>query len=381
MRWRSRRRARRRVCGPRSRIQTTTRRSARRRAVPRAVPSRAPARCRISTIRNRASCRSSAIPPAPARAARVSSRPISAAASGPIGALRAGPERHAPASGSLLPPPLSLTAPGTSPTAVLLRSTAAGHVRAFHRHDRFGRSRAGQARGRDHARGRAAAQSAAAHSGRHRDGRHRRHREQHAADHRLDHAAAPAHRGGGRRVRAARPAHRRVPRAAVARSDRRLRHQSGARARRQGLVVRDRLARTDRALRLDAPRGDGGAARQLHRLRQDAGARPAGVRRQDHRAARRHAQHRADRRGHPDRRHRQSGQPERAGRPHALPDLHDARRHVRPDAALQPRRGHREGHGGAHRVSGIEIHRRHHRRAIPTATTIASAARCAPATT
>jgi len=45
---------------------------------------------------------------------------------------------------------------------------------------------------------------------------------------------------------------------------------------------------------------------------------------------------RTDRRGHVDRRHRQSGQPERTSRADALSDLHHARRHIRPDAALQP---------------------------------------------
>ena len=131
-------------------------------------------------------------------------------------------------------------------------------------------------------------------------------------------------------------------------------------AERRGSVVRDRVAGTARALRLAAPRGHRGLARQLYGLRQDAGARPAGCRRQGDRAPRRDAQHRADRRGHADRRHRQSGQPERAGGADALPDLHHARRHVRPHAALQPRRGHRQGHGRAHRISAIAIHRRHH---------------------
>ena len=46
---------------------------------------------------------------------------------------------------------------------------------------------------------------------------------------------------------------------------------------------------------------------------------------------------------------------------HALPDLHDARRHRRHHAALQPRRGHRQGLGGAHRIPAVGIHRRHDR--------------------
>ena len=116
--------------------------------------------------------------------------------------------------------------------------------------------------------------------------------------HRHGDAAAPAHRRGGRRVRAARPARRRVPGLARRRSDRRLRHQSGAHAERARLVVRHGLARTAREVRLAAPRGDRDLARQLHGLRPDAGARPAELRRQGHGPARRDAQHRADRRGH-----------------------------------------------------------------------------------
>ena len=149
------------------------------------------------------------------RAAPGSSRPISAAASAANRRNARRPETPAP-TGIGLAPPLSLTAPGTSPTATLLRSTASGTSAraATVRHDRRNAEACrGAAR---HARRRAAAQSAGAHSGRHGDRRHRRNRQHHAPDDRLDDAAAPPHRGGGRRVRAARPAHRRVPRSAVA---------------------------------------------------------------------------------------------------------------------------------------------------------------------
>ena len=231
MRSRSRRRARRRVCAPPWRTRATIRPSARRRALVRGEPSRAQGRCRISTIRNRASFRASAIRPAPVRAAPGFVSTNIRRSIGPNRRSARRPGVPAP-TGIGLAPPLSLTAPGTSPTATLLRSTAAGtSVRST------GTTGSAEAATPKPVAvtapcGRAAAQSAAAHSGRHGDRRHRRNREQHAPDDRLDDAAAPAHRGGGRCIRAARPAPRRVSGFAVARSDRRLRHQSGARARR-----------------------------------------------------------------------------------------------------------------------------------------------------
>ena len=175
---------------------------------------------------------------------------------------------------------------------------------------------------------------------------------------------------------------RHVPGAARGRGDRRLRHQSGAhaeRTRRPSFVTvsPELIARSDwqrhevtAALRgsytaydktpeLDRPSFDGKVTGRFDVTRDTA----------------------LIGEGHADRRHRQSRQPERAGGADALSDLHHARRHVRPDAALQPRRGHRQGHGRAHRIPGSRNSPTAPRRATTTATTIASAARCAPATT
>ena len=155
----------------------------------------------------------------------------------------------------LVAAPLSLTAPGTSPTSTLLRNTAAGTsakpatASTAQRLDgvRCGQASIGRARDRC-----GAAQHAGPSSRRHAE-RRRRDRQHLAPDDRFGHAAATAHRRGGRPLRTARHACGRVPGAARAGRDRRLRHQSGAHARRTQFVADHGLARTHRALRLAAP--------------------------------------------------------------------------------------------------------------------------------
>jgi hypothetical protein len=107
-----------------------------------------------------------------------------------------------------------------------------------------------------------------------RDRRHRRHRQHRSLDHRTP--TLLRRRTAARRMRsrssACAPARSCVcPR----RDHRRLRHQSGAHAERRAssfvTVSPELLARPT-----GAPRGDRDLARQLHGLRQDAGARPAG---------------------------------------------------------------------------------------------------------
>ena len=124
MRSHSPQRVRRRACAPPSRTRATTRRA--RSRAPSARGAREPRAGALPSFDNPESSELPRFgnPPAPARAAPVSSRPTSAAASGPTGATRAGPACRPTGIG--LAPPLSLTAPGTSPTAILLRSTAAG---------------------------------------------------------------------------------------------------------------------------------------------------------------------------------------------------------------------------------------------------------------
>ena len=317
------------------------------------------ARCRISTIRKRTSCRASATRPAPVPATPASSRPIRAAVRPCARDLRR-PTRSGP--------------PGRAGAALAHRGGHAARPRRCCARPCPARRCARPHRRRNRDRARPSPRPRP----RRRPPRPRRAIRWCAfptarpaggvagtvnttrLTTAIRGAAAPPHRRRRGRVCAARRACRYVPGAARDRDDRRLRHQSGAHAERTRVRVRHRLAGTARALRLAAPRGDRGPARQLYGLRQDARARPAGCRRQGDRALRRHARHRADRRGHADRRHRQSGQPERAGGAGTASDLHHARRHVRPDAALQPRRGHRQGRGRAHRIPAVAVHRRHH---------------------
>ena len=135
-----------------------------------------------------------------------------------------------PAPGGRCAAPLSLTAPGTSPTAALSRTTASG-TSARAATAPAATARASDTASRRRRAGRAAAQSAGAHSRRHGGRRHRRHRQHHAPDHRIGDAAAPAH-GRRRKIRIA-PLGLRTGAFLVLparRSDRRLRHQSGAHA-------------------------------------------------------------------------------------------------------------------------------------------------------
>ena len=150
MRSRSRATRRRKACARRSKTPSddTPRRTPARRPVRRAEP-------RAGTLPNFDNPESSELPrfgnPAGSGASRTGF--VSTNIRRSIGPNRRNARRPgAPAAGIGLAPPLSLTAPGTSPTATLLRSTAAGTSRAFHRRDRLGRSRDGQARRRDDAR-------------------------------------------------------------------------------------------------------------------------------------------------------------------------------------------------------------------------------------
>ena len=171
------------------------------------------------------------------------------------------------------PAPLSLTPPGISATAGLPGSTAAGSGPITDDRPAEPQRRNPPSAGACAA---AAAQSAGAHSRRHAGRRCRRHRQHRADD---DRASATLLR---RRTAAEEDAFAQLGLRAGAfivsparRSDRRLRHQSGAHAgrarRRRSSPSRPNCSRSRTGSATRSPR----AARQLHGLRPDAGARPA----------------------------------------------------------------------------------------------------------
>ena len=386
-------RARRRLCDGAARdtsaqrlrpsIEDTEDTARRRRAVaPRRARSRAlRARCRISTIRKRANRRASAIRRASAPAEPALSRPIRA------------PSEPCAAKGC------AVRRPAATGTAHRLPSRR--RARRDRRHaapDRLGHSGAPQhprrASARDTqrrnrrppARRRAVWPRRAIRCVRIPDGTagggDRRHREHHAIS-----TAASAtllrRRTAARRMRSRRSAC--VPaRSCVLpaiESHRRLRHQSGAHAGRTPssfvTVSPELLARSDwlrhevtatlrgsytaydKTPELDRPAFDGKVTGRLDVTRNTAligeGTLIVGT--------------------------DNPGSPNVQAGLYALPDLHHARRHVRPDAALQPRRGHRQGHAPSAPNTRTSQFTDGTTRAMPTATTIASAARCAPATT
>ena len=280
--------------------------------------------------------------------------------------------------------PLPLTAPGTSPTAPLTRSTVSGTSARSTDGDRASRRRAGDDPARPRRRPpqpRRAIRWCAFPTARR--GRRRRHGEHHAAD---DRTAALLRRrtaveedpfaplGGHAGAFLVLPAIE----VTGGYDTNPARTPSGARVRRSFTVSPELLARSDwqrhevtAALRgsytaydktpdLDRPAVDGKVTGRIDVTRDTA----------------------LDRRGHvlivgTD----NPGSPNVQAGLDALADLHDARRHVRPDAALQPRRGHRQGHGRAHRIPATRSSPTARPRATTTATTTTSAARCAPATT
>ena len=126
-----------------------------------------------------------------------------------------------------------------------------------------------------------------------------------------------------------------------ARTARRLRHQPAPHRAAEGIGVLCGGAGIPRGLRVAAPRRRRRSARLVHRLRQHLSAadrrhhllgtgrgRPAGFHRPCRRPARRQPRLPPARPGPAARRHRQSRQPEHPGRPAALSDLYDARRHA-----------------------------------------------------
>ena len=190
--------------------------------------------------------------------------------------------------------------------------------------------------------------------------------------HRGGPAAPQAPQGRRRSVRRGRRLRRQLSGQVRGRSLRRLRHQSRpARPGARQAVLCDR-AGVRRVLRLGSPCAGGRSPRLLHRLRRQPHAEPrrhaaVGAARyrqaQFHRPcrwpARRQPRHTAAGAKPPVRFDRQSRQPERAGRPRQISDLHHARRHRRRRPDLQPAAGFSRRHRRPHRLHQLETHRRH----------------------
>ncbi len=107
--------------------------------------------------------------------------------------------------------------------------------------------------------------------------------------------------------------------------------------------------------------------------------RPAEFHRPCRRPARCQPRHQTDRAGAAVRLDRQSRQPERAGGPRQISDLHHARRHRRRRPDLQPPAGFRRRHRRPHRLYQLKTHRRHLEPPTTTATSASTAASAASA--
>ena len=369
MRSHSRRRARAAACARPSRTRGRTVAGAPQRARARARTGRVGALPNFDNP-DRPSRRSFGNPPASARAEPALSRPMPKRRPRPR-ATAPRPQcqrRRAPRTGAAL----ADSRRARAPTAPACRPRPDTSVRLPD--DRRPQPRA-EARRRAAPAAGAAAQSAGAHSRRHADRRHRRHRQHHAADDappRRCCAGAPR-RGGC--VRAARPARRRVPGLPAVEVtggyDTNPARTPGGRASSFVTVSPELLAQ----FRLAAPRGDRDACAAATR---PTARRPSSTGRAfDGKVTGRLDVTRntaligegtlvvgTDNPGSPN---------VQAGLSR-FPIFTTLGGTPRPHAALQSRRSHREGHGGAHRVSGLGVHRRHHARATTTATSTATPA-------